>query len=256
MEEVSPMEEVLDNGVKLRWKVPPEQAEAILSERLMRAAQMAEDDEDGKQKEPILKDFSVNFEKKNEGEDKEEEKEAIPATQDQIDAANKLKEAGNALYLAGSFEEGVAKYTEGIELLPPGTPVAAFLYANRAACHMQTKNYSAVVSDCSAALKIDPKYAKALARRAAANEALDRLDSALEDYKTLVSIEGAGSIHATAVARLTPIVQQRHEQMKDEALGKLKDLGNSLLSSFGMSLDSFQMKQDPTTGSYSISMKP
>ena len=36
-------------------------------------------------------------------------------------------------------------------------------------------------------------------------------------------------------------------------LGKLKDLGNSILGRFGMSLDSFKATKDPTTGSYNIS---
>ena len=41
-------------------------------------------------------------------------------------------------------------------------------------------------------------------------------------------------------------------KMKDEALGKLKELGNSFLGNFGMSLDNFNMKQDEKTGSWNI----
>jgi len=46
---------------------------------------------------------------------------------------------------------------------------------------------------------------------------------------------------------------ERLEKLKEETMDKLKDLGNSLLSNFGLSLDNFQAKKDPNTGSYSIS---
>ena len=36
-------------------------------------------------------------------------------------------------------------------------------------------------------------------------------------------------------------------------LGKLKDLGNSVLGRWGMSLDNFKAEKDPNTGSYNIS---
>ena len=42
---------------------------------------------------------------------------------------------------------------------------------------------------------------------------------------------------------------------QEEMLGKLKDLGNTLLGKFGMSLDNFKAVKDPQTGSYSISFQ-
>ena len=36
-------------------------------------------------------------------------------------------------------------------------------------------------------------------------------------------------------------------------LGKLKDLGNTILGKFGLSLDNFKAKKDESTGAYSIS---
>lgn len=37
--------------------------------------------------------------------------------------------------------------------------------------------------------------------------------------------------------------------------GKLKEMGNSILGKFGMSIDNFKAVQDPNTGSYSISFQ-
>lgn len=37
--------------------------------------------------------------------------------------------------------------------------------------------------------------------------------------------------------------------------GKLKELGNTVLGKFGMSLDNFKADKDPNTGSYSINFK-
>lgn len=57
---------------------------------------------------------------------------------------------------------------------------------------------------------------------------------------------------ASTVARLQRIYDEKMEKMKAEAMDKLKQLGNSVLGCFGMSLDNFKMNQDPNTGSWSI----
>jgi hypothetical protein len=43
--------------------------------------------------------------------------------------------------------------------------------------------------------------------------------------------------------------------LQEEMLGKLKDLGNTLLGKFGLSLDNFKAVKDPQSGSYSISFQ-
>ena len=47
-------------------------------------------------------------------------------------------------------------------------------------------------------------------------------------------------------------IDERNEKLKQEMLGKLKEVGNKILGKFGMSVDNFKMVQDPATGGYSI----
>lgn len=54
--------------------------------------------------------------------------------------------------------------------------------------------------------------------------------------------------------KLQILYDEKMSKLKDEAFGKLKELGNSILGNFGMSLDNFKMQQDPGTGSWNISM--
>mgnify|MGYP003388404620 CR=1 FL=1 len=49
---------------------------------------------------------------------------------------------------------------------------------------------------------------------------------------------------------------EKMEAMKEEAMGKLKELGNSVLGFMGMSMDDFKFNQDPATGSWNISTNP
>ena len=98
----------------------------------------------------------------------------------------------------------------------------------------------------------------------------------------VVELDPSNAAMAAKVRRLEPIVAARREKMKEEMMGaccinvvvrmqcacyahtdlhecslagKLKDLGNTVLGKFGMSLDNFKAEKDPNTGSYSIQFK-
>ena len=63
---------------------------------------------------------------------------------------------------------------------------------------------------------------------------------------------GCGSL---AQPRLQVAAEKKAEELKEQMMGQLKELGNSLLGKFGMSLDNFKAEKDPNTGSYNISFQ-
>lgn len=95
---------------------------------------------------------------------------------------------------------------------------------------------------------------KALIRRCQIFEAMERLEEALADATSVKEIDPCYPSIDNLIQRLDVLNKKRVEQLREEAMGKLRDLGNSLLGNFGMSLDNFKVQQDPDTGSYSISM--
>ena len=166
-----------------------------------------------------------------------------------------LKEEGNELFRAGALDDAVDRYTKAVAAAPPGSAATAVYFSNRAACYLLQERHEEAVADCSSALKIDPEYVKAYVRRARSREALDRLRGALDDWTEVAKRQPKNPTAVAKLRSLPPLVAEQEERQKAEALGKLKDLGNTILGKFGMSLDNFQMVQDPATGGYSINFK-
>jgi len=113
----------------------------------------------------------------------------------------------------------------------------------------------AVIEDCTSALDNDPKYIKAIWRRAIAYEKQEKYIDAQEDYKKILEIEPNHDLAQRQITRLEPLVKTQFEEQKEEVMGKLKDFANWGLGKVGLSLNNFETKQDPNTGGYSIQFK-
>ena len=72
------------------------------------------------------------------------------------------------------------------------------------------------------------------------------------DYDTILELDPSLTSYRVKRADLTKRIDERNEKLKQEMLGKLKDVGNKILGKFGMSVDNFKMVKDPATGGYSI----
>jgi tetratricopeptide (TPR) repeat protein len=192
--------------------------------------------------------------------------------------ALRLKAEGNALFSASKWLDALEKYDEAVDVAPRRPECSkslAALHANRAACFLKLEQYTECISACDDCLDLDDKYEKAMLRRASALEGMEKIDDAMQggcrcervcctcftclsvcaDYEDILEQFPKHPVATAALARLKRGAAERDEKLKDEMMGKLKDLGNSLLGNFGMSLDNFEMKQDPATGGYSINFK-
>lgn len=211
------------------------------------------------------KNFQLNC-NLNEHDDQPTLEEFDVSEENLISAALEAKQRGNDFYRAGDFSNALEEYTSGINVLDNSDVVssvemkenAAVLYCNAAACYIALEDYKEVERCCTKAIELKAKYEKAYLRRVKAFEKLEKYAEAVEDLKTLVQLEGDSKMrrqYQTQLAEMEKLNKAYLEKQKEEVMGKLKDLGNTLLGKFGMSLNDFQTVQDPNTGSYSIQMK-
>lgn len=173
--------------------------------------------------------------------------------QDLRDAAQKLKGEGNTLFKASEFTCAIKTYSEALDTCPRCFhKERSIMFSNRAAAHLRLEKHESAIADCSEAIKLNPTYLKAIMRRAELYEKTDKLDEALEDYKKTLELDPSQHVARFACMRLPDQIKERNEKLKDEMLGKLKELGNMVLKPFGLSTNNFQLQQDPNTGSYSV----
>ncbi|XP_019752817.1 mitochondrial import receptor subunit TOM70 [Hippocampus comes] len=107
-----------------------------------------------------------------------------------LDRAQAAKNKGNKYFKAAKFDNAIQCYTEAIALCPTEqkSDLSTF-YQNRAAAYEHQMKWTEVVQDCSQAVKLNPRYVKALFRRAKALEKLDNKKECLEDVTAVCILE-------------------------------------------------------------------
>ena len=111
--------------------------------------------------------------------------------QNSLDRAQAAKNKGNKYFKAGKYEQAIQCYTEAISLCPTEKNVdLSTFYQNRAAAFEQLQKWKEVAQDCTKAVELNPKYVKALFRRAKAHEKLDNKKECLEDVTAVCILEG------------------------------------------------------------------
>jgi small glutamine-rich tetratricopeptide repeat-containing protein alpha len=99
-------------------------------------------------------------------------------------AAEAAKNEGNALLGKGDHTGAVAKYSEAIRL----NPAHAIYYANRAAAHVNLKQYSKAADDARDSIRIDPAYPKSHYRLGQSLAALGEYEECLPAFERALAL--------------------------------------------------------------------
>lgn len=172
--------------------------------------------------------------------------------------ANEAKLEGNKLFADSQYEEALLKYELALKVapdIPASVELRSICHGNRAICFSKMGNYQDTIKECNRALELNSTYMKALVRRSEAHEKLENYEEALADNKKILELDPSNNQAKKTILHLEPLAAEKREKMKEEMIGKLKEMGNSVLGRFGMSVDNFKAVKDPNTGSYSISFQ-
>lgn len=175
--------------------------------------------------------------------------------QDKLKEGQTLKQSGNDLFKQEKFTEALEFYTQALKCCPiEFKKERSIFYSNRSICYLKMKENLKCINECTKSIELDPLFIKPLLRRAECNQIEDKLDDSLSDYKKLNELEPKYEYRQKCF-ELEELIKVRNEKLKDEMMGKLKELGNMVLKPFGLSTNNFQFVQDPATGSYSVNFK-
>ncbi|EEF28954.1 heat shock protein 70 (HSP70)-interacting protein, putative [Ricinus communis] len=175
-----------------------------------------------------------------------------------LEEANEAKLEGNKVFGEGKYEEALLKYEVALQVapeIPSSVELRSICHSNRGVCFLKLGKYEDTIKECTKALELNSSYIKALLRRGEAHEKLEHFEEAIADMKKILELDPSNDQAKKAIYLLEPLAAIKREKMKEEMIGKLKELGNNVLGRFGMSVDNFKAVKDPNTGSYSVSFQ-
>ncbi|XP_030510285.1 protein PHOX1 [Cannabis sativa] len=137
-----------------------------------------------------------------------------------ISMAQELKDEGNKLFQKRDQEGAMLKYEKALKLLPKNHIDVSYLRSNMAACYMQMGlgEYPRAIHECNLALEVSPKYSKALLKRARCYESLNRLDLALRDVGSVLTIEPNNVMALEIAERVKMALEKKGLKVSDTVI--------------------------------------
>ena len=126
------------------------------------------------------------------------------------------------------------------------------LNCNKGICFNKLNDYDKALDCFKEALRYNKDYSKALCNKMLLLNKKEEYLEAYEDFKRLKTLDyNLWENYRNMENGLAYQAEIQKKKMTDEMLGKLKDVGNTILGKFGLSLNNFQMTPNGQ-GGYSI----
>lgn len=125
--------------------------------------------------------------------------------------AEEAKQRGNELFKAGNFIDAITEYSEAIKRKPSD----AVYYCNRATARTKIMDVQGALEDCNAAIRINPLYAKAYARKGALEYLKKEYHKAMESYKKGIELEGESEECAEGLRKTVAMINSSQSEATD-----------------------------------------
>lgn len=103
-----------------------------------------------------------------------------------------MKEEAAAVFKEGKFEEAITKFEEVFELDPMNGNFNSTLLLNISICHVKLGNNDKALVALNKAIKMNPKYAKALVKRGEVYLAMGEYNDAIRDFSEASEHDSTG----------------------------------------------------------------
>ncbi|KAM7485503.1 hypothetical protein LguiA_001512 [Lonicera macranthoides] len=116
-----------------------------------------------------------------------------------------LKDQGNDLFKSGNYLKAAALYTQAIKQ-DPSNPT---LYSNRAAAFLHLVKLQKALTDAETTISLNPNWEKGYFRKGCVLEAMERYDEALDAFRIALQYNPQSSEVSKKIKRLTQLARDK-----------------------------------------------
>ncbi|XP_059448560.1 uncharacterized protein LOC132179798 [Corylus avellana] len=135
-----------------------------------------------------------------------------------------LKDKGNDFFKSGNYLKAAALYTQAIKL-DPSNPA---LYSNRAAAFLQLVKLNKALADAETTISLKPQWEKGYFRKGCILEAMEQYDDALTAFQTALQYNPQSSEVSRKIKRVSQLARDKKRAQEVENKRLNFDMGKNL----------------------------